>query len=456
MSRVAGTAVVIGAGMGGLAAAAALSPRAERVIVLDRDRLPSRPDNRPSVPQGRHVHGLLAGGYRALEALLPGFSSRLTAAGALRLRVMSDLLQERPGYDPFPARDLGFDSINATRPLLEHCTRELVRELPNVAIEMEHHVDGLAIDRHTATVTGVRYHNAGGSNLNLPADLTIDASGRGMPTLEALKELGRQPPPIDEVGVDIAYSSTFYRIPKDASADWKAIMTFGQAPNNPTGGLLMAVEDDCWHLGVAGRPGSQPPGDPEGFLEFVRCLRTDSIYLAVRHAERITDIKRFGFSESRWCHFEKVADFPRGLLPLGDAIARFNPVYGQGMSVAAQQAVALGETIDAADGDIAAPLAAAYLTSTANLVQSPWNMSVLPDFAFPATRGERPADLPQRLEWSAALLSLGAEDAEVHRIMTEVGHLIRSPSSLFEPTLLARVQARIQERRSASASSARA
>ena len=47
-------------------------------------------------------------------------------------------------------------------------------------------------------------------------------------------------------------------------------------------------------------------------VEIARDLRTPTIYNAIKHAERLGDVTRFGFSESVWRHFERVEGFPRG------------------------------------------------------------------------------------------------------------------------------------------------
>ena len=119
-------AVVVGAGIGGLAAAAALASHFSRVTVLERDRLPPRPEPRAGVPQCRHVHGLLGGGLAAFEALFPGIAGRLAAAGAIPIRVGVDARLEQPGFDPFPQRDLGWTNYSMSRPLLEHVVRGFV------------------------------------------------------------------------------------------------------------------------------------------------------------------------------------------------------------------------------------------------------------------------------------------------------------------------------------------
>jgi 2-polyprenyl-6-methoxyphenol hydroxylase-like FAD-dependent oxidoreductase len=76
-------AVVLGASMGGLAAARVLADAYRRVTVVDRDLLPVPGVQRRGVPQGRHAHGLLARGREVLEELFPGLTDELVARGAL-------------------------------------------------------------------------------------------------------------------------------------------------------------------------------------------------------------------------------------------------------------------------------------------------------------------------------------------------------------------------------------
>ena len=118
-SHIGKQALVIGAGIGGLTAARVVADYFERVVVLDRDALPERALPRAGVPQDKHVHALLAGGQHALCDLLPGFEHDLAQTGAVPLRVGLDMRSERPGYDPFPQRDLGWDSYAQSRPQLE-------------------------------------------------------------------------------------------------------------------------------------------------------------------------------------------------------------------------------------------------------------------------------------------------------------------------------------------------
>ena len=188
MSTIGQRAIVIGAGMGGLTAARALAPYFEHVVVIERDRLPTDPSTRHGVPQAKHVHALLAGGQRALAELFSKFESDLTSAGAVPVRVGFDIRMERPGYDPFPKRDLGFDSYALSRALIEFLTRARLDAHVNVEIRQRARVERLIADERR-TITGVEYVDADGKRTALDAQLVIEASGRGDLTLAVLDSL---------------------------------------------------------------------------------------------------------------------------------------------------------------------------------------------------------------------------------------------------------------------------
>ena len=125
-------AIVVGAGMGGLAAAKALSSCFEQVTVLERDALPNAPEARAGTPHCQQVHVLLRAGLDALIQLFPEFERELELAGAVRARAGLELLVETPGFDPWPQRDFGFDTLCMTRPLVEFVARRLVQQRRNI------------------------------------------------------------------------------------------------------------------------------------------------------------------------------------------------------------------------------------------------------------------------------------------------------------------------------------
>jgi 2-polyprenyl-6-methoxyphenol hydroxylase-like FAD-dependent oxidoreductase len=340
-------ALVVGAGMGGLPAARVLADHFERVVILERDTLPTQAENRVGIPQGRHVHVLLAGGFRALCTLLPGFEETLIRTGAVPLHSGLDVLMERPGYDPYPQRDLGFITYAQSRSQLELNVRQHVLCHSNIELRQACRVQAFTPSKDGRSVTGLTYVSADGGAETMTADLVIDASGRGVLTLDMLETLGHALPEVSTVGVDLAYATAIFAQPTQMPSGWKAAFTLPKPPESSRGGLLMPMEGERWILSVGGRKNDEPPGDPEGFMAFVRQLRTPTIYNAVRHAKRLGPLANFRFPESVYRHYAELESFPRGLLPLGDAICRFNPVYGQGMSVAIQEAQALGQLLSA-------------------------------------------------------------------------------------------------------------
>jgi len=440
-------AIVIGAGMAGLTAAGTLADHFERVMILESDCLPADALDRAGTPQGRHVHALLAGGQRALEDLFPGFERALVAAGAVPIRAGLDVRAERPGFDPFPQRDLGWDNYAMSRALVERTVRRQVEGPASIELRQECRVEALVISADGGRVIGVRCADATKRTELLSADLVIDASGRGALTLDTLRALGRPLPEQTTIGVDLMYASAIFAIPDDAPTDWKGVFTFAGIGHASRGSLMLPLEGRRWICTVGGRHGDNPPGDEAGFIAYAKGLRTQTVYDAIRHAKRLGGIARFGFPESVYRHYERLAEFPRGLVPIGDAICRFNPVYGQGMSVAAQEARELGRLLDrlGSEPDPLAGLAPAFFQAAAILIHTPWAGAAVPDFVHPDTRGERPENFEQTLKFGMGLSKLAARDPAVHKLTAEVQNLLKPRNVYQDPALVQRVMAVMAE-----------
>jgi 2-polyprenyl-6-methoxyphenol hydroxylase-like FAD-dependent oxidoreductase len=433
-------AIVVGAGMGGLTAARAVAPHFEQVVVIERDALPTQPSTRPGTPQAKHVHALLAGGRRALGELFPDFEHDLERGGAVTLRAGLDIRMERPGFDPFPQRDLGFDSYALSRSLVEFVTRTGLNGHANVDVRARCRVERLIADAHGRGVAGVEYVDADGQSRRLDADLVVDSSGRGDLALALLEAIGLPRPSATTIGVDIAYSSAIYEIPNDAPDDWKGVFHLPM-PSSSRGALLLPLEGRRWIITLAGRHGDNPPRDEAGFIAFVQGFRLPTIYNALRSAKRVGDVVGYRFPESIHRHYERLETFPSGLLVVGDAMCRFNPVWGQGMSVAAQEACALSGLLASRAGarDPLDGLARAFFTEAAALIATPWAQAAIPDFIHPETRGERPADFEQSLKMGWAMTKLAARDPAVHKLTAEVGSLLKPRTAYLDPELRGRV-----------------
>jgi 2-polyprenyl-6-methoxyphenol hydroxylase-like FAD-dependent oxidoreductase len=443
MSRLLGRqALVIGAGMSGLAAAGALAKHFESVTVLERDGLADGPSHRPGTPQSRQLHGLLPGGLAALCQIFPGYDQDLAAAGAAPIRVAADICEELPGFDPFPRRDFGGLLYGASRPLIEHTLRRRVRSLRNVVIHGHCRVLDLVASADRGSITGARCEELDGTRKTVSADLVVDASARGALTLAALDTLGLARPKETSVGVNIGYATAAFEIP-ERRPDWKAVLTFPSAPSDRRCGFLLPVEGNRWMVCIAELQCQRPPVDLAEFVNAARSLRTRTIYDAIRNARPAGIPQRFGLPASSWRHYEAVAGFPQGLIPIGDAMCRFNPIYGQGMSVAAREALILADLLQRRAGDAKglAGLPRDFLAEAQPWVAGAWSMSATPDLAYPQTRGERPADLEDRLNFGSALHRVAARDPEVHKLLVEVRYLARPDGALHEPGLVDRVRA---------------
>jgi 2-polyprenyl-6-methoxyphenol hydroxylase-like FAD-dependent oxidoreductase len=434
-------AVVVGAGMSGLPAARVLADFFEHVLVLERDTLPLDASHRIGIPQGRHTHALLAGGQHALADLFPDFEQDLAVAGAVPVETGLDLRFERPGFDPPPTRDLGLVVRAMSRPLIELTVRQRVKQYTNVLIREHCHVQGLAATR-PGTVSALRFENNEGRSDTLSADLIVDASGRGNLVNGVLEAVGRPRPEETAIGVEITYATAVFAVPDDATTDWKAVATFDPPAEGGLAAVMFPLEHDRWIVTLVGRHGEKPPRGRDGFLAYAQRLRTPTIYDAIKKAEQLGEIVRFGFPASFRRHFDRLVEFPRGLLPFGDSICRFNPVYGQGMSVAAQEARLLHELLarHAAEPDPPAGLAPAFFAESGSLIETPWALAATPDLAHPKTVGERPEDLQESLDFTEALFSLAAEDPAVHKLLFEVLHLLKPQSVLRDPDLVERVR----------------
>jgi 2-polyprenyl-6-methoxyphenol hydroxylase-like FAD-dependent oxidoreductase len=423
-------AIVIGAGIGGMLFARVLADYFEDVRVLERDSLPDGDESRNGVPQGRHVHALLAGGCRAMNALLPGLVDDFKAAGAVELVAGLSMRVETPGYDPFPQRDLGFTSYGLSRPLLELCVRRRVRAIANISWEQNSVVERLLHD--AGAVTGVALRDG----RRLPADFVIDASRRGELTLKAFDEMGYARPRETTIGVDLRYVTALFEIPENASYGWKMLVTHPEPPpGSVKGALASTIEGNRLICGLAWRGEEKAPVDRESFIDFTLKLRTQTCYHAIKDATMIGNVASFLFRESNHRHFSELEPLPKGLLPVADAICCFNPVHGQGMSVAALEAEAFRELLESGDGDFH-DLSLSFLRRTDQIIEAPWNMAAAPDLAYPDTRGDRPPNLMQLLMFGAAFMELAARDANAHKLMMEIRSLLKPYSALMSDAAL--------------------
>ena len=440
-------AVVVGAGIAGIAAARVLADWFETVILLERDPLPDAPTYRTGTPQARHPHVLLLGGHRALEELFPSLDNDFMRAGAVPLQVNQDLREELPDGRPIPQRDLGLTCFALTHPRIEYALRQRLAEQPNIIVQDSTRVVEVLAEPSGRRIKAVRCEDVKYNRSQIvPADLVVDASGRGQLTVTYLKSTGRAFQQT-EIDIDIKYSTAVLDIPDDVSRDWKAVVTHNKAPHLSRRAVLLPIEGNRWLMTALGYRDDHPPTEWNEILSFLQHLTTRTIYDAVSKIRPKDNVVCFGLPASVWRRFERVPDFPDNLLPIGDAVARFNPAYGQGMTVAAKEATLLRRILaaHASAPDPLSGLSRAFLTEAASFIETPWSMAALPDLAFPEVRGERPADLNRSLAFQHALMRLSLHDREVQRLRSEVWHMLRPPSALRAPGVASLVETEMAE-----------
>jgi 2-polyprenyl-6-methoxyphenol hydroxylase-like FAD-dependent oxidoreductase len=430
-------AVVIGASMGGLLAARVLADSHAQVTVVERDAFPPPGEPRKGVPQGRHAHGLLAKGREILEELFPGLTQELLDQGALRGDVTWDV---RWGLDGGMHRRVrsGMEGLLVSRPLLEAQVRARLLALPNVRALEGVHVSGLVTSADRAHVTGVRMRRQGSDDgeETLTADLVVDAGGRGSRTPGWLEALGYQPPEEEQVKIGIGYASRFYR---RSPEDFGGALGFfaAPAPDAPykRGGVALAQEGDRWLVTLAGYLGDHATPDEEGFLAYAKSFWTPAIYDVIKKAEPLGEIATYKYQANQRRHYERLGRFPGGLLVFGDAICSFNPIYGQGMTVAALETVALRECL--AEG--IAGLPQRFFQRASKMVDVPWSIAVGGDLRVREVEGPRPP-MVRFINWYVGKLQVAARhDPAVVLAFQKVNNLMAPPPSILAPQIAARV-----------------
>ncbi|HXV43631.1 MAG TPA: monooxygenase [Anaerolineae bacterium] len=436
MKQVGQHAIVIGASMSGLLAARALADYYQQVTLLERDTFPAPGEQRKGVPQGRHTHALLAKGREALEDFFPGLTQQLVEQDAVLSDALADALRFIGGgyYCQIQSNKL---SLLVSRPLLESQVRSRLLALSNVRVIENCDVLGLVAAANQSQVSGVRLRRrlAGSAEEILQGDLVVDASGRGSRAPAWLEALGYPTPEEELVAAGMGYVSRIYRRKTEHLQGAKVVQVIPTSEIK-RGAVMLAQEGNRWILTLTGYPGDQPSSDEQGFLEFARGLPAPDIYELIKHAEPLSDPLPAKFPTNMRRRYEWLTRFPTGFLVIGDAICSFNPVYGQGMTVAALEAAALHECL--AQGG-AEQLASRFFKKVSQVVDIPWNITVGNDRRF--VEPEKSANPMARfINWYMGKLHIAARRDPVAALaFLKVTNLMAPPASVLNPRIALRV-----------------
>jgi 2-polyprenyl-6-methoxyphenol hydroxylase-like FAD-dependent oxidoreductase len=433
MKRIGEHAVVIGASMGGLLAARALADFYGQVTVLERDAFPVADIPRKGVPQGKHAHGLLARGRTVIEGFFPGWTDEVVGCGGVRGDIAGDVNWIGHGVTikSAPSELVG---LLAARPALEGNVRRRLLALPNVRVIEHCAVQGLVADEQRTAIRGVRTRIDSGTEEIIRADLVVDASGRGSSSPAWLESFGYAWPQEEKIEIGIGYTTRVYRRRPADLGGKLGIVVAGSAPNWRNGTILFQAADR-WIVSIGGYFGDHAPDDHQMFAAYAGSLPTSHIHDIVAHAEPLTDFVTYRYPANLRRRYERLARFPKNYLVFGDAMCSFNPVYGQGMTVAAQEASLLQACLR--DGD--ADLARRFFKAAKAAIDIPWDIAVGNDLRHPQVQGVRTPKV-RFINWYIGKLHMAARhDAMLANAFLKVANLVMSPAGLLHPSIAARV-----------------
>ncbi|MGW0121187.1 FAD-dependent oxidoreductase [Streptomyces sp. NPDC003327] len=409
-------AVVIGGSLAGLLAARVLAEHAEKVTVVERDRFPEGPEARPGVPQGRHLHVLIAGGQQALDELLPGFTDELRELGAPRVGMPEDMVQWQNGQW-FRRTPATAHFYSGPRPQLEWLVRQ--RVLADPRIELLQGTETVGLTGDSARVTGVRLRErgagsgpgagsgagagAGGGKAvrTLAADLVVDASGRSTKASDWLAGIGAEAPHEETLDTGLAYSTRVYRTtpggPETDAIGYYVVPN----PEMVYGAVVLPLGDGRHLVTLSGLRGDEPPTEEGAFEEYAKRLPHPVISDWLARAEPESPVHGFRRTANVRRRYDRPGRRPAGFLATGDALCAFNPIYGQGMAVAALNAVALRKALsDPKRTPTTRTVQRALLASS----RQAWDISAGADKKMPGATGDaaRPGPLDKAVGWYLA------------------------------------------------------
>ncbi|WP_372719857.1 FAD-dependent oxidoreductase [Immundisolibacter sp.] len=424
-------AVVIGASIGGLLTARVLSDYYAQVTILDADTPPEQAVPRKAVPQGSHIHLLLAGGSAVVRKYFPGIHEDLLGAGARYVDFLADNANYMSGRW-WPRKPSGINSYVMSRPLLETVVRHHTLALPNVQLRAATRVSGFLTDTTGKTITGVSLDKDGET---IAADLVADVSGRASKTPKWLEQMGYGAPQSTTIGINVGYVTFEAQEPAGRNPDWNFMYAIQKSiPEDTRGGGLFRVEGGRYLVTATGYHKDDPPTDWAGFLEFLKSHPHPVLYEEVKNLQPTSDVAAYRYSAYLRQHYERLRRFPRGLVVLGDAMCSFNPVYGQGMTVAAKEAEYLDECLGrcASSGAMPDDFALTFFKGAVKFVDAAWNGVTVEDFRYPQTDGQRPRGFALSKWLNAKFFALSGYDAEFAVAFAKVLNLVDPPASILK------------------------
>lgn len=429
------TAVIIGASITGLLMAKVMSQFFKKVILLDRHSADSAGQASKGVPQGRHAHGLLVKGLDIIEDYFPEITKELINMGADYGDISSTARWFNNGN--FHHHSVaGFNSLNISRPILESTIRAKVKMITNVEFRLGCQVTSLLSGEDGCRITGVEYHTDSDeqSQEKLTAYMVVDASGRSSRSGNWLKKLGLSAAKKEEVKIKVSYTTCEFKREPEHLPGLKSL-SIAVTPPNRSGGVMLSQEGGRWMVTIGEYLNDRPLKNHQEFIEKVKAFPTQEIYNLICNAEPISKLQYYKVPSNLRRRYENLQHFPEGYLVAGDAICSFNPIYAQGMTVAAMESCALSSCLSQGETD----LARRFFSNVSKILDVPWNIAVGNDLRFPEIEGKRTNKI-KLVNWYMSKLHRAAHhDPIVSIAFLKVINLIEQPQSVMRLSILWRV-----------------
>jgi 2-polyprenyl-6-methoxyphenol hydroxylase-like FAD-dependent oxidoreductase len=429
-------ALVLGSGVAGILAAAALARHGYHVTIIEKDNLPAEPAPRKGIPQARHAHLLWSGGARAVEALLPGTTAQLVAAGAHYVQLPANIVSFSPqGWlRRYPSRQF---LISCSRDLLDHVVRR--HALATHSIEILEGIEVVGLAGEARQVTGVQAAKTGGLRPEtIEAQLVVDATGRASRAAAWLADLGL--PVVHEEVVDsgLAYATRIFKAPTAAATNFPVVNVQAD-PREPHPGKtanLLPIEGGRWLVTLSGTRGAEPSTHEDQFVPFAKSVRHPIVGDLIESAEPLSPVVGSRSTVNRRRRYEDLRPWPRGFVVIGDAVATYNPVYGHGMSVAAHSAAALARELKGYDKDT--KLARRMQKAIARAIDPAWAVATSQDILYPGAIGKPPGLATKLLQrYVERVTTTGISRAHVAYVLLDAFSLSRPMTAILAPRVLA-------------------
>lgn len=430
-------AVIIGGGISGKLAARVLSDFFQEVIILERDEEPQGALPRKGAPQGEHLHALLHAGENGLEALFPGITEKFHSSGAVKINSTQDLAWFHHGVWKLRFNG-GYSTTLQTRPHLEWHIEQYIKKIPNVSIQYNQVVQNYVFNEQENRIVGVEIIDGSGSIRTLNVDLIVDASGVSSLSTNWLNKRAVHIPD-ETVKIGLSYISKTFQLPDSQSRDWAIKLVYPNPHHEKIGGTISKVEGNRYIVTLIGYHKEinekEVLKNEKGFIELAKKLPKQDIYHEIKDATALSSTSVYRVPQITWRKYDKVKNLPNGLILIGDTICRIDPVFGQGMSIAVLEALALQKLFQ--DHNLTHhKIKTAFHKQASKIISPIWNMVITEDFRYPDTTGKKPIGLSLQQWYAKNIFLLSSQNQDIYNSFIKVMNLVRPISILMHPRII--------------------